>query len=58
MTTFTSEDREAVYAALLKEREENIEPIPFVGLVNLTDQPTIQSSGCNNEPALINPCDQ
>lgn len=36
MTTFTSEDREAVYAALLKEKEESIEPIPFLGLVDLS----------------------
>jgi len=33
MTTFTSEDRERAFGATI-----NVEPIPFMGLVTLTDQ--------------------
>jgi hypothetical protein len=33
MTTFTTEDREHAFGATI-----NVEPIPFMGLVTLTDQ--------------------
>ena len=35
MTTFTSEDRQAVQKELEKEWESKKEPIPFAGLVDL-----------------------
>ena len=43
MTTFTTEDREALEKSLefykqLKGEEANVEPIPFAGLVQLQDK--------------------
>lgn len=44
MTTFTTTDREEAYKKLLEEApahigyEDAVEPIPFAGLVQLTDE--------------------